>query len=116
LRKGPFTRRLRITTYEELFAFHAHKSMQNISFAVGPTPDQHHISYHRQGIQRFKLHHIAVMKEGTHAAPRGRQPDVLTPLQGREDDGHQFASVDDHCTDPTRKPDSDSRLERKTDS
>lgn len=91
---------LRITTYKELLAFHSHKPMQNISFAVGPAPDQHYVSYRRQGIQRLKLYHVAVMHEGKHTAPRGRQPNVLTSLQGRANDGHQFVSVDNHCTDP----------------
>jgi len=79
---------LRITTYKELLAFYPHKSMQNVSVALGSAPDQHHISYHRQEIQRFKLYHVAVMQEGTHTAPRGRQSNALPPLQGRANDGH----------------------------
>jgi hypothetical protein len=70
---------LRITAHEKLLPLHPHQSMQDVSFAVGRAPDQHDIPSRRQGLERFKLYYVAVMKEGKHTAPRGCQPNVLTP-------------------------------------
>ncbi len=79
-----------VTAYKDLPSFYPYNPMQNVPVPLGTAPDQDDVPYCRLGIQRFEFHHVTILDERTHAAPRGCQPNPLTPLQGGANDGHQF--------------------------